>query len=314
MTAPHPGTRPHEWVRPGPDGSPLWGHRDGMRVGLPPLLGPRGLLRVYTPYLGHDPDRMVNYVAIEPRPRRSVRRGYSELERSRLDDEPGLRLWTGEPGPGHDPGVVEVVAGVECLTVLVHCERFAGGAEVDVRVRFRADRPHEVELAAVTRPGSVPLRHCVLSATMGNFARLRTLRLLDGPVRAGELWPRHRSSRFTRRARFGLHRLPRDVEGAAVVTVLGDEPAPEQAAYAADVAPHWHWYGRRAEQSWVVPDPSRHLVAAVNGRVVYWASRSPIPGGIAFENVEVIEPYRPLRPLRFRVEPCDPAPHGDRLS
>lgn len=304
-----------QWVRPSPGGPPLWGHRDGMLVGLPPLVGPRGLLRVYTPYLGHAPDRMINYVAIEPRPRGRWRRGYSELERSRLDGEPGLRLWTGDPDdPDADPGAVEVLDGVEHLSVVVGCERFAGGAEVDVRVRFRADRPHEVELAAAARPGSVRLATCVLSATMGNYARLRTLRLLDGPVRAGGLWPRHRSSRFTRRARFGLSRLPRDPDGSAVVTVVGDEPAPEQAEYAPGVAAHWHWYGSRAEQSWVVPDPDRRLVAAVNGRVRYWASRAPIPGGVAFENVEVVEPYRPLRPLRFRVEPRDPPARGDRLS
>ncbi|MVA76219.1 hypothetical protein GC722_09305 [Auraticoccus sp. F435] len=289
------------WIRPEPGGAPRWGHREGLSVGLPPLLGPRGLLRVYAPYLGHEPERMVNYVAVEPRPRRRWRRGFSELERSRLDDDQGLRLWTGEDGP--DPGTVAEVDGVATLTVLVHCERFANGAEVDVRVRFRADRPHEVELAAAARPGSAPLASCVLTATMGNYARLRTLRLADGPVGAGQLWPRHRGRRFTRRARFGLDRLPRDADGCAVVAVTGDEPDPAAAVYAPGVAAHWHWHGLPAEQAWVVPDPHPRLVAAVNGRVTYWASDAPIPGGVAFENVEVVEPYRPLRPLRFRVEP-----------
>lgn len=294
------------WIRPGAGDPPLWGHRDGLRVGLSPLIGPRGLIRVYAPYLGHEPDRMINYVAIEPVPRWRWRRGFSELERSRSDGEDGLRLWTGRLGDDPDPGRVEKVDGVETLSVRVHCERFRNGAEVDVVVRFRADRPYEVELAAETRPGSARLRSCVLSATMGNYARLRTLRLADGEVHAGALWPRHRGRRFTRRARFALDRLPRDADGCAVVAVGGDETRPETARYAAEVASHWHWHGHRAEQSWVVPDPDPRLVAAVNGRVLYWASTAPIPGGVAFENVEVIEPYRPGRPLRFRVEPIVP--------
>ena len=30
----------------------------------------------------------------------------------------------------------------------------------------------------------------------------------------------------------------------------------------------------------------------VNGRYTYWASKSPIPGGIAYENFELTEPFQ----------------------
>ncbi|RCK68613.1 hypothetical protein DT076_15415 [Desertihabitans brevis] len=291
-----------DWLRPGPADPPRWGHRDGLTVGLSPLPGPRGLLRVYTPYLGHRPERMVNYVAVEPVTRRGLRRGFSELERSRLDDEPGLTMWTGD-GRLPDPGRLAVVDGVEVLTVLVRCERFASGAEVDLRVRFRADRPHEVELAAAATATSRPLRSCVLTATMGNYARLRTLRLAGREVHARQLWPWHRGDRFTLRASFGLGALPREPDGTAVVAARGDEDDPAGADYEPSVLPHWHWQGERAEQAWVVPDPHPRLRAQVNGRVTYWASSAPIPGGVAFENLEVREPYRPWRPLVFRVTP-----------
>lgn len=43
------------WLRPSTaDGSePRWGHENGMQIGIPPTPGPRGLLRVFTPYPDH---------------------------------------------------------------------------------------------------------------------------------------------------------------------------------------------------------------------------------------------------------------------
>jgi len=51
--------------------------------------------------------------------------------------------------------------------------------------------------------------------------------------------------------------------------------------------------GAKVTQYWrkaaaVGPD----LVCAVNGRFAYWTSDRPIPGGIAFENVELREPFK----------------------
>jgi len=60
-----------------------------------------------------------------------------------------------DPAP-RDPreparGLVDTVDGVERLTVHVHVEPFDNGADVVVRMSFRADRPHEVTLAASRR-------------------------------------------------------------------------------------------------------------------------------------------------------------------
>lgn len=300
------------WLRPSANHSfePRWGHPDGIQVGLHPLGGPRGLLRVYTPYLGHDRDRLLNFIAVEPIPAGATERGYSELEHSALDDTPGKRFWSAddlsdlsprEPGaPAR--GIVETVDGVETLTVHVLCETFDNGARVAVRLRFRADRPHELGLAGISLPGSTPLDHCVLTATMGNYARLRRLHLARRIVTPAELWPDFTGVHFAEHAEFGLDELQRDGSGAAVVAATTDEADPASAVYGADVAEHWKYSGLRAVQNWIADDPAPQLKALVNARRAYWASTAAIPGGAAFENVELKEPFRQGREFRFVVE------------
>lgn len=314
----HPGTPPVPdggWLRPSPErpAEPRWGHVDGIQVGLHPLPGPRGLLRLYTPYLGHDRLRLLNFVAVEPIAAGESRRGFSELERSDLDDAPGKRFWTSdEPGDVEpaDPqaaarGVVEDVNGAECLTVWVHSERFANGAEVSVRVRFFADRPREVSLAAFRREGSVELAHCVLTATMGNFARLRHLHLRDRVVTPAELWPGFTRTDFTDHGRFGVAELAQAPDGGVVVAATPDEAAPHEALHADGTSAHWRYVGQRAVQGWRVPEPSPELQVLVNGRWAYWASQSPIPGGVSYENFEILEPFCDGQEFVYWAEPMD---------
>jgi hypothetical protein len=301
------------WLRPAiTEGArePRWGHPDGMQLGLHPLSGPRGLLRLYTPYLDQPRDRLLNFIAVEPIPAGRTERGYSELERSRLDDVPGLRMWTADdvddptPRDPRDParGVIGIEDGVETLTVDIAVEPFANGADVRVRAVFRADRPHEITVAAFLRPASVELEACVLTATMGNWARLRTLRLATEEVSAGALWPGYTDIHFAEHARFDVGRLARD-GGAVTVSALPDERAPHLAEHAPGTKEHWRYGGAPAVQTWRAVDPDAALVAEVNGRYTYWMSEAPIPGGIAFENFELVEPFRQGRAFTFSVEP-----------
>lgn len=302
------------WLRPeeGGDCEPRWGHADGLQVGIHPIPGPRGLLRVFTPYLEHPRARLVNFIAVEPIPEGADRRGYSELEASTLDpEEIGKRFWSGDTAEGIDTpldpltpsrGVIDRADGVERLTVWIGVERFDNGADVRVRVRFRADRPHEVEVAGFANDASVPLRNLVLTATMGNWARLRSLELADGAVTPAELWPGFGGTGFTEHARFGLGRMQRD-GAAATVSAIGDETDPWSVTYADDTAEHWRFQGLRARQSWRVDDPHPELEVLVNARWSYWASASEIPGGPAFENFEIIEPFRQGAVFRFAVDP-----------
>src|SRR5262249_33750149 len=68
------------WLRPARNGNaePVWGIKDGIAIGLWPTSGPRGLIRIYAPYLGQRRPRMVNYISIEPVVKGV--RGQSELE------------------------------------------------------------------------------------------------------------------------------------------------------------------------------------------------------------------------------------------
>jgi hypothetical protein len=90
------------WIVPaeGVAAEPIWGIKGGIRVGLWPAGGPRGLLRIYAPYVKQPPGRVINFIAIEPIVGRD--RGLSELEWSVLDKVAGNAMWTGdefEPDP-----------------------------------------------------------------------------------------------------------------------------------------------------------------------------------------------------------------------
>ena len=313
LAAAAPATADGAWLRPASDvpAEPRWGHADGLQVGIHPIPGPRGLLRIFTQYLDHPRERLVNFIAVEPIPLGASARGYSELEPSTLDaGENGKRFWstnTPEDHAARDPfaparGTVDEIDGVERLTVWIGVERFDNGADVRVRVRFRADRPHEVEVAGFANDGSTPLANLVLTATMGNWARLRRLHLADRVVEPAELWPDHSGTGFTAHERFPLSFLTRD-GAAAILSATGDEENPTAVTYSDDTARHWHFVGRRAVQTWRVDDPHPELEALVNARWSYWASASPIPGGPAYENFEIVEPFRQGAAFRFSVEP-----------
>lgn len=304
-----------EWVRPSATApaEPRWGHADGLQIGLAPLPGPRGLIRVFAPYLGHPPQRLVNFVAIEPTPAGAAERGYSELEHSDLDGVPGKRFWSFDDPAQTTPadplrpagGLVDEVDGVGRLTVYIGCERFGNGSDVYVRARFSEDRPHEVALAGFRREISVELDRLTLSATMGNWARLRRLQLADRVVTPQELWPGFGGDGFTQHARFPLSSLATDADGAAIVTAETDEESPETATYAEGTHEHWHYVGRRAIQGWRAVAPRPGLEVLVNGRFCYWASQAPIPGGTAYENFEFGEPFVDGQEYVFSVEPLD---------
>lgn len=303
------------WLRPSAEfpAEPRWGFADGLQLGLYPLAGPRGLLRIYASYLGHPRDRLINFIAVEPIPAGTDARGLSELEHSRLDDAPGKRFWSADapddatPLPDDRParGVLEAVDGVEHLRVFVLVEPFDNGADVYIRLSFRVDRPHEVGLAAYRRDGSAALDYCILTATMGNFARLRRLQLAGRIVTPADLWPGFSGAQFAPHARFPLAELIRDAAGDAVVWATPDEAEPQNAEYAASTADHWKYLGKRATQTWRAPSPDSRLEALVNGRHAYWASESPIPGGTSYENFEFAEPFRQGREFFFGIDPLE---------
>lgn len=292
------------WVRPGHGAeAPIWGLRDGIQVGIHPGSieghgdgGPRGLLRIGYPILdGGARAGLVNFIAVEPIVR--GRRGFSELEVSSSDGRRGRVFWTGSAdAPGGKPGAGRLTRadGVERLAVTVRMERFDNGARPIVGFQIRSDRPGEVLLTVRAAPESAPMDRCVLTATMGNYMRLRRLWLKGGAVEASSVWPGFDGDEFTAEAFFPIGRLPVTGAGDVLVAATTDEKDP--GAVPADPrAPWWRYRGSFAlTQYWSKPRGTWRddLQVRVNGRRVYWASHNPIPGGLAYENFDLVEPFR----------------------
>jgi len=306
------------WVRPPADegaAKPVWGRAEGLRIGLAPLPGPRGLLHVYTPHVGQPDWRMINFIAIEPIVEGQTGRGYSELERSSLVEGTGKVMWSVDRpddwaprDPTHPTrGVIGEENGVETLTVLIGIEKFHSGAAVYLRLTFREDRPDEVRIAVFTQPTSAPLSYCVVTATMGNYARLRQLHLATGVVTARELYAdaAFGAIGFAPHKRFGLEQLTRTPDGAAVLAATSDEADPAAADQTA-VPRGWRYVGRPATQYWRCDHPDPKLLALVNARRTYWASNHPIPGGVSFENIELTAPFQPGQTWTFGVTTAPP--------
>jgi hypothetical protein len=254
---------------------------------------------------------MVNFIAVEPIVTGQKRRGFSELEPSRLDGVRGKRFWSVNvlddlsPRPPEQParGVLSLNNNVETLELFILVERFNSGAHPYLKLRFQSDRPYEVAIAAFAHGDSKPMRSCILTATMGNYARLRRLHLADKIVLSTDLWPRFDGNGFAPARDFPLDQLTRTPEGYAVVAATTNESEPENAHYAAGTVYGWKYRGSRAVQYWRCEDPQDNLHVRVNGRTKYWASRSPIPGGISFENFEMIAEFRGGLQFWFGVQP-----------
>lgn len=303
------------WVQPaqGRAAQPVWGHKNGMRIGLSPLPGPRGLIRIYTPYLGHKSDRIMNFLAMEPTIAGSEMRGLSELEMSALDQVRGKRFWSANDSLQRDPGdplfpasgVVKMIDGVSTLTVFVFCEPFESGAKVFVRLRFYEDMPYEVEIKTFTYPDSKRLDNFIVTATMGNFARLRTLYLSSDTVSSHKLWPHYKGDAFTPHAHFSSAEFVHN-QSSSFFIAAPDEADPSVATYAPATASHWKYYGNKGVQYWRVSKDETDFEGLVNGRYTYWASQAPIPGGISFENFELKAPFRQGRTMVFGISPLLP--------
>ena len=183
-------------------------------------------------------------------------------------------------------------------------EPFESGARPNVQMTIRSDRQYEDGQATIAHKESRPMAYCIVTATMGNFARLRQLYLAGTVVASQKLWRRYRRAGFARHRKFPLADLVRTPRGGVLVAATTDEPSPHQVKAA------WQYYGRKATQYWRCENPDPGLIAQVNGRFTYYKSKTPIPGGIAFENFELVEPFRNGAELGFGVTPPTPQELG----
>lgn len=315
------------WVRPSADkpSMAVWGFKDGIRIGINPPGRPRGLIDIYAPYLGAGEMNIINYIAMEPIVATDHSRGLSELERSSLDGDQGKQFRSSdvpERPASWDRlhparGTVAVEDGKQTLTVWIYCERFNNGADVYVRVRFIEDKPYEFELQAFASAESVALDKFILTATMGNKMRLRRLYAAGGVTKLStDLWPDYREKWFTPYEYTYLKDMIRDRKGGAWVLAEPTESEEDylKAEFEEGTSPGWKYKGKTATQYWYCPSPSEDLYTVVNGRYTYWAIFKKLPGGIAFENFELVEPFRQGAVYYFGIDPEKPSKIIKRIS
>ncbi len=309
------------WVRPTRAGDPLiWGRRDGIVFGLQSnggIRGPRGLIRVGPWSGGNLQNELLNFIAVEPVVQgpgaRFDRMAFSELEMSELD--PGQR---GKRMSVNDTGEANAVAGklktvhigrksIERLSVRIDVERFtANGAHVYLVVSIDSDQPSELQLRAVAEKDSAPLEELTLTATMGNYERLRLLWLKDTIASSRQSFGDYTGEAFVEGPGFPLPDILRDPDGGAITYATTDEPDPGTTP--GNDAAHWPYTLPKLTQYWRVPgyDVQPDLRVRVNARRVYWASTAPVLGGIAFENFEMRQRYVPGQTFIYGISPLDP--------
>jgi hypothetical protein len=313
------------WIQPHAPGDPLlWGRKDGIVFGLPSpggLRGPRGLIRVgvISPTTGKP--ELLNYIAIEPVTlgpgSRMSRMAFSELEPSRLDPgEHGKRLWvdlSSYDKSNVPSGTLETFPGnrdnpaIERLSVQIDVERFSvNGAHVHVLASIDSDHPDELRLSVFADNDSPAIEELALTATMGNFERLRRLWLHRCVVDSREVMGAYTGTAFDDPPNYPLRDMLRTGDGDAIVFATTNENDPS--SFAGTPSGHWHDPLPKLTQYWriaaheIQPD----LRVRVNGRRVYWASKDPVPGGIAYENFDVRQRYIPGQTFIFGITPKNP--------
>jgi hypothetical protein len=316
----------NEWIQPHAPGDPLiWGRKDGILFGLPSpggLRGPRGLIRVgvLSPTTGKP--ELLNFIAIEPvtlgAGSRSSRMAFSELELSRLDlDEHGKRLWvdlssydksnlpTGTlqtfPRERNNPAA-PATSNIERLSVQIDVERFsANDAHVHLIASIDSDHPDELKLSVFADNDSPPIEELALTATMGNFERLRRLWLHHCVVDSRELMGNYTGDAFDDPPNYPLRDMLRTGDGDAIVFATTNEDNPS--SFPGTHSGHWHDPLPKLTQYWRIAahDIEPDLRVRVNGRRVYWASHDLVPGGIAYENFDVRQRYIPGQTFIFGI-------------
>lgn len=314
-----------EWIRPDyPGAPPVWGIRNGIVVGLWPAPiehprpgadgGPRGLLRIGYEWKGSI--YHINYMAIEPVVAGQME--FSEISPSRVDGKWGKIMWAGDtPDPGRF-STTSTVQGVlthpdaahpekTTLSLYIFMEQFANGAHPYLRISISNDRPEELCMEVFHLPGSAAMERCGITATMGNYSRLRNLYLKNEVVNARKLYAGFEGTGFVEKAPYPAKQMMRTRNGDYIVMAQPDESLSELASWPENekYAARWSWRYRpfyRLTQYWRHPgsDSTHTLQVRVNGRAKYWSggSNNPaayidIPGGPAYENFELREQYYP---------------------
>ncbi len=301
--------RDSDWIMPREAADPPeWGLTGGMMFGIYPgslsghgTGGPRGLLRIWCPTRRNGSYSLITFIAIEPVAQGRAK-GFSELERSSLDNKIGKQISAPESA-----SVRVLPSGEEELKIKLQIERFSNGAHVYLFVTQRNDHPDEIRFSIHREADSAPLKECTLTATWGNFTRSRQLWLKDEVIDSREVYKDYHGNQFAPDLKIPLSRLSRLPNGDAIAGITTNERNPA-AVYPVSDSKHFHYGGAPVTQYWKKPHKriDDSLCVRVNGRFVYWSTRQQVPGGIAFENFEMREPFYEGQAFVFGVTTMRP--------
>jgi hypothetical protein len=319
------------WIRPAHSKSaPVWGIKNGIVFSIWPSPiegtneentgGPRGLIR-----LGYENKGTVyhiNYLAVEPVVDGKME--FSEISPSQLDNRWGKLMWAGnnENQTDYFPGAKtrgnishpdSKHPEVEELSVYIFMERFINGAHPYLKLSIRSDRPEELGIEIFNHKESAQMQRCAITATMGNYSRLRNLYLKDRIVNSKKLYKGFDGIDFVEKQSYPAQQMLRDNNGDLIAIAEPDENFASLTSWPKAYLDRSNWryrpnvkfiqYWRKESAKY---DPS--LSIRVNGRAKYWsgASKNPndyinIPGGPAFENFELRENYYPGEQFYFGI-------------
>jgi len=309
------------WIRPQRiTDAPLWGIRNGITVSLWPAAaeltksdgGPRGLLRIGYNYMGSD--FLINFIAIEPVVNDDME--FSEISPSAVDGKWGKFIWAADSiGNNHYTGNANTRGtithpdalhpNVEELSFYLFMEQFKNGAHPYIKISMRSDAPGELCMQVFNEENSAVMQRCALTATMGNYSRLRLLYLKGNVVDSRKLFAGYNDIDFIEKQPYNYNEMLRTKQGDYIAVAESNEDFaqladwPQQPAYL--LKNSWRYRPFfRLTQYWKKPaqDADSSLIIRVNGRAKYWSGGSSnaanyidIPGGPAFENFELRDKY-----------------------
>ena len=305
-----------DFIRPRRQGDPLvYGVKNGLHIAIHPFGldkreqgGPRGLIRLG--YSEGERNYLINYIAIEPLVGRS--QGFSELEIGE-DGKPGKQFWIGKNQTdggihvaGDVSGHIEESPLGRRLSFVIFVEPFKNGARPVVEVSLWSKHPNRIRFRTFSAMDGNKMFRCVLTATMGNQSRCRTLWLRSSPISAQGLYEGYRGADFVEKQPYGLSELFQTASGDVVAAISPNEIEPREVWPLPNDA--WHHDGKWMTQYWLKPKGTfdQSLQCRVNGRFKYWGGQTSIPGGLSFENFEMREDFRQGQEVWFGYSPESP--------
>jgi hypothetical protein len=310
------------WIRPDAGSTTkTWGIKNGIVFSLWPngvetgdmgTGGPRGLLRTGYEYMGKV--YLINFIAIEPIVDGKIE--FSEISPSRVDGKWGKVLWAGDSETADVYNPANISRGVishpdpthpetEQLSLYVFTEQYIHKANPYLKISIRSDRPEEICFEIFNKDNSAKMDRSALTATMGNYSRLRQLYLNNEVVDSRKLYSGYNGIDFIEKESYPANKFLKLKDGSLIAIATPNETFSQLSTWPTDSGYYekrgWKYRAPvKLTQYWRKDatgfDPS--LEVRVNGRAKYWAvaSRDPkqyvdIPGGPAFENFELREKY-----------------------